>query len=109
MLIIDFDPQANASSAFLDYDDYEKFRSENKVISEIFTDIERIITPLSNTSGQPEITLNKLVTSVKKCENGGKIDIVLSELELSNTLEFISFKKNTRNQEKSIWLCVDRL
>lgn len=86
VLIIDFDPQANASSAFLDYDVYDKLLEQRKVISEIFTDINRIVSPVSGTT-KPEITLDSLLTNVRKTEAAGKIDLIPSELELSNVLE----------------------
>ncbi|OOM11011.1 ParA family protein [Clostridium saccharobutylicum] len=86
VLIVDFDPQANASSAYLNYEDYEKLLDNRKVISEIFTDIDRIVGPV--TKKNPKLlTLSDLITNVRIFENGGKIDLVASELELSKVLE----------------------
>ncbi len=86
VLIIDFDPQANASSAFLEYGDYDDLMKKRKVISEIFTDIDRIVSPVAG-NGVPEITLSSLVTNVKKIDGAGIVDLIPSELELSNVLE----------------------
>lgn len=86
VLIIDFDPQANASSAFLDYEVYDKLMEQRKVISEIFTDINKIVSPVSDNE-VPEITLSSLMTNVKKIEGAGRVDLIPSELELSNVLE----------------------
>lgn len=86
VLIIDFDPQANSSSAFMSYENYEKLLEDRKVISEIFTDIDRIIGPVSNKIPQL-LTLSDLMVNVKQEPQGGKIDMVVSELELSKVLE----------------------
>ncbi|HBJ2608569.1 ParA family protein [Clostridium botulinum] len=86
VLIIDFDPQANASSAYLEYEKYDKLLDDRKVISEIFTDIDRIVGPI--TKRNPKLlTLNDLTTNVRTFDGGGKIDLVASELELSKVLE----------------------
>lgn len=86
VLVIDFDPQANSSSAFLTYNKYDKFLDERKVISEIFTDIDRIVGPV--TKKNPKLlTLNDLIVNLKSTPKGGKLDIIISELELSKVLE----------------------
>lgn len=86
VLIIDFDPQANSSSAYLSFEQYEKLLEERKVVSEIFTDIDRIIGPVS-----PKVfkllTLNSITTSIYTNPDGGSIYLVPSELELSKVLE----------------------
>lgn len=86
VLIIDFDPQANASSAYLEYEQYDKLLDARKVISEIFTDIDRIIGPVSKRNPKL-LTLDDLTVNVRKFNNGGRIDLVASELELSKVLE----------------------
>lgn len=86
VLIIDFDPQANASSACLNFEDYEKLLDERKVISEIFTDLDRIVGPVSKRNPKL-LTLNDLSINVRTFKEGGKIDLVASELELSKVLE----------------------
>ena len=86
VLIIDFDPQSNSSSAYITYNRYEELLDERKVISEIFTDIDRIIGPVS--SRNPKLlTLSDLSVNVRTTKDKGKIDIVVSELELSKVLE----------------------
>ncbi|KEZ87378.1 hypothetical protein IO99_06055 [Clostridium sulfidigenes] len=86
VLIIDFDPQANASSAYLEYEQYDKMLDDRKVISEIFTDIDRIVGPI--TKRNPKLlTLSDLTTNVRNFDGGGRIDLVASELELSKVLE----------------------
>lgn len=86
VLIIDFDPQANASSAYLEYEEYDKLLDDRKVISEIFTDIDRIVGPI--TKRNPKLlTLKDLTTNVRNFDGGGRIDLVASELELSKVLE----------------------
>lgn len=86
VLIIDFDPQSNSSSAYITYNRYEELLDERKVISEIFTDIDRIIGPVS--SRNPKLlTLSDLSVNVRSTKDKGKIDIVVSELELSKVLE----------------------
>lgn len=72
VLIIDFDPQANSSSAFMSYENYEKLLEDRKVISEIFTDIDRIIGPVSNKIPQL-LTLSDLMVNVKLEPQGGKL------------------------------------
>lgn len=86
VLIIDFDPQANASSAYLTYDEYEQLLDERKVISEIFTDIDKIIGPISKRNPKL-LKLDDLITRIRENEKGGKIDLIASELELSKVLE----------------------
>ena len=86
VLIIDFDPQANSSSAYLSFEDYEKLLDERKVISEIFTDIDRIVGPVSKKNPKL-LTLDDIITTVRRCQNGGVIDLISSELELSKVLE----------------------
>lgn len=36
VLVIDLDPQANVSSAFFDYEEYDNLLAQRKVVSEIF-------------------------------------------------------------------------
>lgn len=86
VLIIDFDPQANSSSAFMSYENYEKLLEDRKVISEIFTDIDNIIGPVSNKIPRL-LTLSDLIVNTRQEQQGGKIDMVVSELELSKVLE----------------------
>ena len=86
VLIIDFDPQANSSSAFLSYDEYEKLLDERKVISEIFTDIDNIVGPVSK-KVKKLLTLTDLIVNIKSNNKGGRLDMVVSELELSKVLE----------------------
>lgn len=86
VLIIDLDPQSNSSSAFITYEEYEKLLEERKVISEIFTDIDKIVGPVT-TKIPRLLTLSDLLFNVKIGQQGGKIDMVVSELELSKVLE----------------------
>jgi len=86
VLIIDFDPQANASSAYLTYDEYEQLLDERKVISEIFTDIDKIIGPISKRNPKL-LKIDDLITKIRDNGKGGKIDLIASELELSKVLE----------------------
>lgn len=86
VLIIDFDPQANSSSAYLTFEEYEKLLEERKVISEIFTDIDRIVGPVSRTNPKL-LTLDDIITNVREPQEGGRIDLISSELELSRVLE----------------------
>lgn len=86
VLIIDFDPQSNSSSAYLTYEKYEELLEERKVVSEIFTDIDRIVGPVTK-KNEKLLTLSNLAINVRKTQDGGKIDIVISELELSKVLE----------------------
>lgn len=86
VLIIDFDPQSNSSSAYITYSRYEELLDERKVISEIFTDIDRIIGPISSKNPQL-LTLSDLSVNVRRTNDKGKIDMVVSELELSKVLE----------------------
>lgn len=86
VLIIDFDPQANASGGLLTFEEYEKHRETRKVISDIFTDLEKIVGPVTkrNTS---LLTLDDMKLRAKTFVSGGYIDLVPSELELSHVLE----------------------
>ena len=86
VLIIDFDPQSNSSSAFLTFEKYEKLLEERKVISEIFTDIDRIVGPVSKKNPKL-LSLDDITTSVHSFSSGGTIDLIASELELSKVLE----------------------
>jgi uncharacterized protein MJECL24 len=86
VLIIDFDPQSNSSSAYMSYEEYEELLDHRKVVSEIFTDIDRIVGPVTKKNPQL-LTLNHLVVNVRTCPEGGKIDMLVSELELSKVLE----------------------
>lgn len=86
VLIVDFDPQSNSSSAYLTYERYEELLEERRVVSEIFTDIDRIVGPV--TKKNPDLlTLSDLLINARTIEGGGKVDIVISELELSKVLE----------------------
>jgi chromosome partitioning protein len=86
VLIVDFDPQANASGGLLTFDQYEKHRENRKVISDIFTDLEKIVGPVSkkNTS---LLTLDEMKVRAREFPSAGYIDLVPSELELSHVLE----------------------
>jgi chromosome partitioning protein len=86
VLIVDFDPQANASGGLMKFDEYEKHREKRKVISDIFTDLEKIVGPVSKRNATL-LTLDDMKTRVKKFAGGGCIDLVPSELELSHVLE----------------------
>jgi chromosome partitioning protein len=86
VLVVDFDPQANSSEAFLTYTQYQKHQKEKLMISEIFTDLRQIVGPVSDKNPKI-ITLDDMICRVKNYSNGGYIDLVPSELELSNVLE----------------------
>jgi chromosome partitioning protein len=86
VLIVDFDPQANASGGLLAFDEYEKHRDNRKVISDIFTDLEKIVGPVSKKNASL-LTLDDMKTRAKSFDSGGYIDLVPSELELSHVLE----------------------
>lgn len=88
VLVIDFDPQSNASEGLLSYQDYDDHVKNKKVISDIFTDIHKIVSPVKSKDGKDEqIKLENMLCEVKKGNNGGKLDLVPSELELCHTLE----------------------
>lgn len=86
VLIIDFDPQANASGGLLTFDEYEKHRGSRKVISDIFTDLEKIVGPVSKKIPQL-LTLDDMKMRARHFPPQGCIDLVPSELELSHVLE----------------------
>ena len=86
VLVIDFDPQANASEGLLSYSKYETHLKNKKVISDIFTDLRRIVTPVGNSS-RPEIRLEDMVAKVFNSGNGGLLHLIPSELELCHILE----------------------
>ena len=48
VLVVDFDPQANATSGLLTFETYENHRKTKKVISDIFTDLAKIVSPVSS-------------------------------------------------------------
>ena len=86
ILIIDFDPQANSSSAYLTFEKYEQFLEDRRVISEIFTDIDKIVGPV--TKKNPKLlTLDDIIVNIYKTQRAGLIDLIPSELELSKVLE----------------------
>jgi len=88
VLVIDFDPQANASSGLLSFIDYEEHRKNKLVISDIFSDISRIVGPVSSKSKEKStISLDDMVCRVKSYSSGAYLDLVPSELELSSVLE----------------------
>ncbi|MED3447565.1 ParA family protein [Bacillus thuringiensis] len=89
VLVIDFDPQANASSGLLNFDDYEEHRKNKLVISDIFTDIRKIVGPVAGQSKEKKdlISLEDMVCRVKTYPTGAFLDLVPSELELSSVLE----------------------
>lgn len=86
VLVIDFDPQANASSALMTYTDYEQHRDTKKVISDIFSDLEMIVGPVTKKNINL-ISLKDMICRARAFDGGGFIDLVPSELELSNVLE----------------------
>lgn len=88
VLVVDLDPQANLSSALVNFDKYEKHRRDKKMITEIFTDIKKIISPISENDKSEKITLDDMLIRVYNCEgNDGYLDLIPSELELSSILE----------------------
>jgi chromosome partitioning protein len=86
VLLVDFDPQANATSGLLDYKDYEEHRKKKRVISDIFTDLEKLVGPVSDKNPKI-IKLKDMLIRVRSYEGSGFIDLVPSELELSTILE----------------------
>ena len=86
VLVIDFDPQSNASEGLLKYEDYDRHRKENKVISDIFTDIHKLVSPVK-TEDDDRIELENMLYKVKEMNNGSCLHLVPSELELCHTLE----------------------
>lgn len=85
VLVVDFDPQANASGGLLNYAEYERHRKEKKIISDIFSELELLVSPVKKNNEQA-ITLQEMAVPAREFTKG-KIDLVLSELELSNVLE----------------------
>ena len=86
ILIIDFDPQANSSSAYLTFEKYEQFLEDRRVISEIFTDIDKIVGPISKRNPKL-LTLDDIIVNIYRTQRAGLIDLIPSELELSKVLE----------------------
>jgi chromosome partitioning protein len=86
VLVVDFDPQSNISEGLLTFDKYKSHVESKKVISDIFTDLHKIVGPVSDKK-EKLITLEDMVCNVKKYQNGGKIDLIPSELELCQVLE----------------------
>lgn len=89
ILVIDFDPQANSTSSLISFDTYKKHKKDKPMISEIFGDLKSIITPTGKSRNKNYIKLEDLIINVydNTCNNGGKIDLIPSELELSDILE----------------------
>jgi chromosome partitioning protein len=86
VLIVDFDPQANASGGLLTFEEYEKHRETRKVISDIFSDLEKIVGPVSKKT-TALLTLDDMTIRGRSFPGGGYIDLIPSELELSHVLE----------------------
>ncbi len=86
ILVVDFDPQANCSGAFLTFEEYKHHLEKKKVVSDIFSELELIVSPVAG-KAEPAITLNDMVTRVRDFDAGGLIDLVPSQLELAMILE----------------------
>ncbi|MFL0473462.1 ParA family protein [Priestia sp. 179-F W1.4 NHS] len=88
VLVVDFDPQANASGGLVNYEKYADHRKTKRVISDIFTDIRSIVGPIPPNSKEKKLLeLEDMTCSVKSYETGAFLDLVPSELELSSVLE----------------------
>lgn len=87
ILLIDFDPQANATSALINYEQYKEHKKKKSMISEIFSDVRNLVSPTGKETKEKILSMNDLLINVYNGNDGGKIDLIPSELELSNILE----------------------
>lgn len=102
ILAIDFDPQANLSESFMKYDEYKYHRDNKKIISDIFSDLEAIVGPVTKKNPQ-KITLDLMLSRIHSFTGGGLIDLVPSELELSDVLQ----RSGGANIERRLKLILD--
>lgn len=102
VLAIDFDPQANLSEAFMTFQEYREHRDNKKVISDIFSDLEAIVGPVTRRHPH-RVTLDSMISSITQFEDGGCIDLVPSELELSDVLQ----RSGGANLERRLKLVLD--
>lgn len=85
VLVIDYDPQFNASQQLLDPRRYYQLESENKTIFSVLSPPQTEITPFVlavPSSDLPLPPLENLVTRVVDFRNGGRLDIVPGTLNL---------------------------
>lgn len=86
VLVVDFDPQSNSTEGLLTYEQYANHKKSKKVISDIFSDIDRIISPVDKID-EDILTLDNMLYNVYSFRDGGKVDLIPAELELTNVLE----------------------
>lgn len=91
ILVVDLDPQFNASQYLLGVSRYENIvlKDERPTVWDIFEQAAR--TPGLKASGRD---LTTSIISVRKWTNGGKLDLIASQLELSYTLKNPSQKEH---------------
>lgn len=87
ILVVDFDPQCNASAALLGgLEGYERKRRGKKPLSAILTEIHSTIGPVRSQAPAP-VAFDDIRCNVCTYENGGLIDLLPADFNLSYPLE----------------------
>jgi chromosome partitioning protein len=86
VLLIDLDPQANATIVSMSEADYKKHRSQKKTIADVFINNIKTYGPVQ-VNDLPRLEIKDFVHNVYRNSDGGLFDIVPSELMLSSLLK----------------------
>jgi chromosome partitioning protein len=98
VLLIDLDPQANATIVSTDPEQYKEHCKSKKTIADVFIYAFRTYGPVKQ-EVQPPLALNDFIYSVlNETTSGGKFDLVPSELMLSSVLKGMTLGPFDLNQ-----------
>lgn len=87
VLVIDLDPQSNASQYLMGAKDYlNHIRANRGTVVDI---LEQFTPPMRGRPSPSSVKASDVITKVKKISNGGEIDLIPSRLELAWTLKIL--------------------
>ena len=87
VLIVDFDPQANASEGLLDAAAYKSHKTNKLTVSDLFSETRSTLSPVAAGAAQPLPDLDELVCRARDFRNAGFVDLAPADIYLSNILE----------------------
>jgi chromosome partitioning protein len=85
VLVVDLDPQANASQYLMGVRQYLRHIRQN--YGTIVSIFEQFTPAFANSSAPSPLTPDSVITNIRSGTYGGKIDLILSRLELAWTLK----------------------
>ena len=87
MLLIDLDPQFNASQWLMEADEWDIHRRRKGTIADVLLEPDRALLTVRNKRRKAQPRLKRAIVNVGTVDGGGLLDFVPSELDLSRAIK----------------------